>query len=143
MDREEGGGIQYLDFKYSLYFNETSWSAVLYMTEERLLLIKEWEEDRTVTFYRQALSYKPLQDILLRDFAHIEFDKWVEEKNKKQIRNSQKARILQVYEDLLYGIVLNDLKELAPLIRKIESETKNPKIRALSSKYLEQLLDQK
>ncbi len=140
MAREEGEGIQYLDFRYSLYFNKTGWSAILYMTEERLLLIKEWEEYRTVPFYRQALSYKPLQNILIRDFAQTEFDKRVEEKNKEQIRNIQKARFLQVYEDLLYGIALNDLKELAPLIRKIESETMNPEIRVLSGECLKQLL---
>lgn len=145
----DDAGIPFLEFRLSGYSPSSTIRSALHMIQERLRVLRgiKTESRALEAFYRQALTYAPLHDILLFDDAAISFDGssvLVESgpgcprkvTDGKEALKAEKPNILEVYRDILAGLELNRLRGLFPLISDIKDQTRDPDIRTLSDAFL-------
>ncbi|MCQ9208879.1 MAG: HEAT repeat domain-containing protein [Omnitrophica bacterium] len=150
IEKGDDDGVEYMAFKYSTYIKEDSLSSVLYMVEQRLEVLKNFNSKRTEIFYRQALEYKPLYNILVFDSKKVKFEDHLRyfdgDKQWKQVTNAEEAlaqakpRIAAIYKLIITGIEINQLEMLAGIISEIGKTTKDLEIRKISEECIEILL---
>lgn len=149
IEKGDDGGVEYMAFRYSVYDGRKKISSVLYMMEQRLKILKGFRSRRTEGFYRQALEYPPLHNILLFDEGKVAFGKFLSKRDAdgklRDIASAGEAlaqaapRIIRIYRDVVAQIRANDLKALAPTISRIAECTKEPAVRKISEKYLAEI----
>ncbi len=148
IEKEDDDGVDYMAFKYSVYFNKDSLSSVLYMLEQRLNVLKGFKSKKMESFYKQVLGYKPLYHILLFDEKsklgqETEATKFVDttlnQSNADKVRNHSTRRIITLYKAIIDGMRANHLEALCPLISDICKQTRNAEIKKISEKYIDEI----
>ncbi|MHC4200910.1 MAG: hypothetical protein ACYSU0_13035 [Planctomycetota bacterium] len=149
IEQGDDNGVEYMAFRYSIYDGRKDISSVLYMMEQRLKILKGSRSRRAEGFYRQALEYPPLRNILLFDDGKVAFGKSLTKRDEdgklRDIASAGEAlaqaapRIIRIYRDVVAQIRANDLRALAPTISRIAGRTREPAIRKISEKYLAEI----
>ena len=129
----DDAGVEYMNFKYSYYYKEKDLASIIYMVEQRINIVKQLRSDKLEEFYRQAFKYKLFYNVLLfdeskvkaNDYGHTEY-------------NLEKAgkRINDIYDKMLTSIEINQLENLAPIIKDIAKRTSDTGIRKRSEQSI-------
>jgi hypothetical protein len=149
INRGDDAGIEFMDFKYSTYYQKAELSSVTYMVDERLPYIEKTPGAKAAAFYSMAFEYQPLRNILLFDAANMKYGAWLTftEKSGKQakVTNGDQAlkrfegRITGIYTRMINDILSKKLATLSPVIAMIGKRTSNAKIRKMSQDCVQAL----
>ncbi len=132
----DDAGVEFMNFRYSQYYEKKNLSAVLYMVGERVKIAKKIRSAKLEEFYSQLFKYKLFYNVLLfdeskvhpKDYGHTNY-------------NLDKAgkRVNDIYDKILTSIEINRIENLAPIIKDIAKHTSNSTIRKRSQQSIEKL----
>jgi hypothetical protein len=130
-----GEGFKYFTFDHSTWSRDKDYFSTIYMAEQHLAAARGVKAKEAEPFYRHVLSYGPLRDAFAFDEARVVIPQHMIPRggDAKEALLAQARRVEKVYADLLDGIVLNELRGLAPEVEAIGKATKNERIRQLSA----------
>lgn len=144
IEKGEDDGAKYMSFAYSEAAAEDSLLRVLYVTGERMNVLKGHKGPNVEAFYREALAFAPLRDLFLFDTGKVKNpETGLTGKDAGKLQNqpekgleTNRKRIVEMYATILTELKANNIRTLDDPITEIGNKTKNDEIRRLSQEFL-------
>jgi len=142
----DDNGVEFLAIRHAGGYGRLEYpSSILGMMTYRLNLLQGFKSPKVETFVREALSYKPWRAMVLFEPGSAKADRGgyfgKPAASDAEELQRQAPRIILTYQLLLACVELNNLRALSGDLEKIATETRNEKVREMTTACLKSLAE--